>query len=128
MPPTTLTFVLMLVVLEFAVIAPDASSASSTGSRSAISLTTALRSSMWPCFAAHQPAQIGASALSPRLHHQRPCAPSTIAMKAWLRISARVGHRPCEVNWKNWSTVIHGRESFTASRAIRAPSATALMR
>ena len=40
-----------------------------------------------------------------------------MAIQAWLRISASVGHRPCEVNWKNCSTVMNGRASFTAARA-----------
>ena len=64
------------------------------------------------------------SALSPRLHHMSPFAPSTIAMYAMLRISASVGNRPCEVNWKNCSTVMKGRASFTALRVRAVHSAT----
>ena len=53
-----------------------------------------------------------------------PFAPSAIAVYAMLRISARVGNRPCEVNWKNCRTLMKGRASFTAFRVRAVHSAT----
>src|SRR6185503_19652237 len=111
-------------VLELPVSAAGASSASSAGSRAAISFTTVFKFVMYSVFSAHQPEQTFFSALSPRLHHQRPRAPSTMAIQAWLRISARVGKRPCEVNLKNCRTVMIGRESLTALRLVAVQSAT----
>ena len=92
------------------------------GSRRASSVTSSRKAAIWRVTVAAS--AFLRSPLRPTSHQTSPCAPSTMAMTAWLRISSYVGWRESVVNLKNCRTAQTGRSAGTAARSRAIESAT----